>query len=422
MPAWAQQPSAVSPAGNLTIDLKSALEHARANSPQLQSAALAMDLAHEERYTAKTALYPTLNYMNQYIYTQGNGTPSGIFVSNDGVHVYNSQAVVHQDLYAPGRFSEYHRSLAAEALATARRDITVRGLVTTVHQDYYGIVIAQRHLANARKGAEEARRFVEITEKLEKGGEVAHADAIKAQLTLRQREREVQEAELAIEKAKILLAVLMFSDFRMDFTVVDDLTPVAALPQFEQVRADATASSPDLQAAQQTLRQEEYGVAIARSTFLPTFAFDYFFGINNNQFATKDAEGLNRLGSAAQATLNIPVFNWWSTRSKIRQADIKRQQAQLDLVLAERELNSGIRSSHLEAQTALDQLDSLKQSLDLSAESLRLTNLRYQAGEVTVLEVVDAQATLTQARNAYDDGLARYRLALANLQTLTGNF
>ena len=58
----------------------------------------------------------------------------------------------------------------------------------------------------------------------------------------------------------------------------------------------------------------------------------------------------------------------------------------------------------------------------LAEESLKLTLLRYQAGEVTVLEVVDAQTTLFTARNAYDDGLARYRVALAALQTLTGAF
>jgi outer membrane protein TolC len=51
-----------------------------------------------------------------------------------------------------------------------------------------------------------------------------------------------------------------------------------------------------------------------------------------------------------------------------------------------------------------------------------LNGLRYQAGEATILELVDAQTTLTLARNAYDDGLARYRLAVANLQTLTGAF
>ena len=55
-------------------------------------------------------------------------------------------------------------------------------------------------------------------------------------------------------------------------------------------------------------------------------------------------------------------------------------------------------------------------------ESLRLINLRYQAGESTALEVVDAQNTLTTARNAYSDSEVRYRVAIATLQTLTGNF
>ena len=67
-------------------------------------------------------------------------------------------------------------------------------------------------------------------------------------------------------------------------------------------------------------------------------------------------------------------------------------------------------------------MDALRASSGLAGESLRLTTLRYQAGEATVLEVVDAQNTLTQARNAYDDGMLRYQLALAELQTLTGSF
>ena len=52
----------------------------------------------------------------------------------------------------------------------------------------------------------------------------------------------------------------------------------------------------------------------------------------------------------------------------------------------------------------------------------QFTSLRYQAGEATALEVVDAQTTLAAARNALDDGLSRYRTAIASLQTLTGNF
>jgi outer membrane protein TolC len=48
--------------------------------------------------------------------------------------------------------------------------------------------------------------------------------------------------------------------------------------------------------------------------------------------------------------------------------------------------------------------------------------LRYTAGSATAFEVVDALNTSVTARNAYDDAQARYRAALANLQTLTGNF
>jgi outer membrane protein TolC len=408
--------------GALVIDFKNALERARNNSPQLQSAGLGIEMARQERYQAKTTLYPTLGYFNQYIYTQGNGTPSGIFVPSDGVHVYASYAAVHQELYAPSLLAEYRRSIAGEALAAAKRDVALRGIVAAVLQDYYGLVASQRHDANARQSLEEARRFVEITGKLESGGEAAHSDVVKAQLALEQRKRDVQEAMLAIEKSKVALAVLLFPDYGTDFTVVDDLASVTALPPFEQLQAQAGETSPDLRAARETLRQEEYGVSSARSAYLPSLSLDYFFGINANQFATRDAEGRNLLGSVAQATLNIPVFNWWATGSKVRHADLKRQQAQLDLTLTQRELHSNLRSFYLEAQSALAQLNSLKQSLDLSTESLRLTNLQYEAGEATVLEVVDAQSTLAQARNGYDDGLSRYRVALGNLQTLTGNY
>jgi outer membrane protein TolC len=51
-----------------------------------------------------------------------------------------------------------------------------------------------------------------------------------------------------------------------------------------------------------------------------------------------------------------------------------------------------------------------------------LTKLRYSSGEATVLEVVDAQNSLTLAENARTDGMIRYEVAIANLQTLTGAF
>jgi outer membrane protein TolC len=67
------------------------------------------------------------------------------------------------------------------------------------------------------------------------------------------------------------------------------------------------------------------------------------------------------------------------------------------------------------------QMTLLDQSIKTATESLRLTNLRYAAGEGTVLEVVDAQNSVVNAELSRADGAVRYYVALANLQTLTGN-
>src|SRR5690349_8830865 len=85
------------------ITLQQAMELARVNSPQLASANITALLAHEDRVQAKAALLPNANWFNQFIYTQPNGTPSGVFVANDGPHVYNNQAIVHGDIFAPGK-------------------------------------------------------------------------------------------------------------------------------------------------------------------------------------------------------------------------------------------------------------------------------------------------------------------------------
>ncbi len=120
------------------------------------------------------------------------------------------------------------------------------------------------------------------------------------------------------------------------------------------------------------------------------------------------------------ASVSVPLWNWGATQSRIATARLRRQQARVELSFAQRQLLADLHSFYDEAATARDALASLRQSVDLATDSLRLTTLRYEAGEATVLEVVDAQTTLIDARNAYDDGEARYHLALANLQTLTG--
>jgi outer membrane protein TolC len=411
---------AVGVAQDAPLTLKAALDLARLNSQQFRSAQLASDLASEEQKQARAALLPTVNGLGQVIATQANGTPSGVFVPNDGPRVYAMWLNVHGDVFSLSKWAEYRGAAAAAAVARAKGDVATRGLVATVVQDYYGLVAAQRKVESARQSLKEVQQFLDVTKRQEAGGEVAHSDVVKAQIQVSQRTRDTQDAELAELKSRLGLSVLIFPDFRDAFTVVDDLQTIVPLLPLNDLKASAATSSPDLRAAEASVQQETLGISVARGGLLPSVSFDYFYGINANDFATYDPEGHRLLGSSAQISLNVPLWTWGAAQSKVKAAQLRTLAAKSDLTLAQRQLQASVSAFHREAEVARDQVASLRESLDLSTESLRLTLLRYQAGEVSVLEVVDAQTTLIQARNAYDDGLVRYRVALAALQTLTG--
>jgi outer membrane protein TolC len=416
----------------LTITLQDALQRARQNNPQYRSAITDLGLAREDRVQARAGLLPNLNYNNSYIYTEGTGPlpascatstvgcPTSKFIANNGVHEYISQADVHEALSLTN-FADYRRSAAALAQARAKAEIATRGLVVTVTQSYYGFVVAQRKYATAQSAAAEAVRFLDVSQKLENGGEVAHADVIKARIQAQQRQRDLQETQLDMERSRLDLAVMLFPDFNQDFAVVDDLQTPEPLPSFAEVEAAGKKNNPDLRAALAALEVAEHEVAAAWGGLLPSLSIDYFYGIDSNQFAIR-SNGVRNLGYSTVASLQIPIFSWGADRSKLKQAELRRDQAHVELSFAQRELLSHLRQFYSEAETSRSEMESLASSAELAADSMRLITLRYQAGESTVLEVVDGQNTLTTARNAYDDGQARFRVAVANLQTLTGSF
>jgi outer membrane protein TolC len=420
-PATSPPPAGAS-AGSHNLTLEDAIARARTYTQQVYSAEIAAQIAHEDSLQAHAALLPTVNMVNQFIYTQANGKPSGVFVSNDGPHVYNNQAVVHGDIFAPSKRADYRRALATEAVARARTEIAARGLIAVVVQDYYAMVVAQRKVGNAEQSLREARQLLDVTQKLERGGEAARADVVKADIQVVQRERDLQDIQLAVEKSRLAFAVLLFPDYGQAFTVVDDLDKAPVLPPLNDVEGMAGKNSPDIRAAQAAVEAETHEVASTRYAMLPSLSADYFYGLNANQFAVHDPEHYLNLGSSAQVELTIPVWTWGAARSRVRQAQLRLQQARNDLSLTQRQLLANLNSFYLDADSAAMQMASLRHSMELSGESLKLTMLRYQAGEATVLEVADAQTTLAQARNAHDDGLTRYRVAVANLQTLTGAF
>jgi outer membrane protein TolC len=427
--AWGQtspQPLSAqieSPTAPLVLTFQDALSRASKNMPEFLSAKTDLGLAHQDKVQARAALLPSLTYNAQFLYTQPNGTPSGVFIANNAVHEYVSQGNAHEVInLAGGQVHDLRRAKATEAAARAKLEVASRGLAVTVAQTFYGLITAQHKYATAEIAFSEAEKFLKISRDLEHGGEVAHSDAIKAEIQFNDRQRGLQDARLAMENARLALAVIVFPNFEQNFTVVDDLNLAPQLPSFEEARGLAAKTNPELAAVSATLAAANAEVWAARSAHFPTLSFDYWYGIDSDHFATRNPDRTRNLGYAAAATLEVPIWSWGATQSKVKQAQLNRDRTKIEVSFTQRQLAANLQSFYHEAEISRAQLGLLEHSFELASEGLRLTTLRYQAGEATVLEVVDAQNTLRQAHDAYDDAQVRYRVSVAELQTLTGTF
>ena len=112
------------------------------------------------------------------------------------------------------------------------------------------------------------------------------------------------------------------------------------------------------------LEVANHEVTVARAGHLPTLVLDYFYGIDANHFAVS-TDSIRNLGYSATATLNIPVWHWGAIESKVKQAELQRHQAQVELSAAQRQAIADLQSFYAEAETGREQLDTLRNSAEL---------------------------------------------------------
>ena len=431
----AAQPAPVSasaPATGTPITLDEAIRRAQVSDVTYRTAAAAKSIAGQDKSIARSVLLPGVVYHNQYIYTKpgqlplsptaggtasSTGTP--IFIANNSIHEYISQAAVSETVSLAG-IANYKRLSAEAAASDARQEVARRGLVATVISNYFNVQAAERKLVVAQHAADEAQRFSQLTMKLEAGREVAHADVVKANLQLQQRQRDLADAGLAAERARLELAVLLFPNPLTPYTLTNDLDQLSVLPPKAEVQADGERNNPDLRAAFQAARAAKYELNAAKFAYLPDLSLQYFYGIDAPEFATKGKDGTNNLGYSTVVTIDVPVWDWFATHSRVKQSAARRDLANVELTSTQRQLIASIELLYNEAAVAVQQLASFDESVRTAADSLRLTNMRYSAGEATVLEVVDAQNSYTFAQAADVDAAVRYHVAFGQLQTLTG--
>ena len=305
-----------SQAGPTVITLDEAIRRAEANEPAYAAAVADSKVSALDRSIARGSLLPSVVYHNQALYTQANGLenqagqgassqPAPKFIANNAVREYASQASINETLGLAG-MAGVRRADAASAMAAAELEVSRRGLVAAVTGLFYGSLAADHKLAVAERAHQEAADFTKLTDEREQAREAAHADMVKAQLEEQQRQRDLEDAKVTAEKARLELGVLLFPDPRTPYTLqAPDAAP--PLPSREDVEQAAAKNNPELKSALAALGVSNADVLAARAAYLPDLGLNVTYGIDAPQVAVNGPDGVRNLGYSAAITLDIPV-------------------------------------------------------------------------------------------------------------------
>lgn len=408
--AAAQQPE---PA----LTLADCFKLAEAEFSLAERARLDEQAAGEQVRQARAGFLPQLAYLNAFTYnTPRLHDPTTLsFVALNGIREYFSQPTVSAELDFSGRLrATLQRGRAEVAIAQARSVMTRRDLRLAVREAYYGVLEARHNVETAERTVTEAETFHRRTRLMAEQGEAARADAIKAEVQLAAKRRELLAAQTEALNAGIRLKSFWTNDLAQPPRIEDSFLQVPTEQDYlgwDVAWISRRSEFSLLEAAERAARAE---ARLARSERRPTFAVEYGYGLDANQVRIADR------GQAVFAHLRIPLFDWGRSKSRERQANFARGQVEIDRQIARRTFTGVFYAERNNTELSVKQMAEGKREADLARESLRLARLRYEGGETTALEVVDAQNTLAAAEFAYNRAVFNYHMSRARLEAATG--
>jgi outer membrane protein TolC len=372
---------------------------------------------------ARAAFLPQAQLNNAFTYNSPRlDNPEEVsFVSMDGIRVYDSQLTVTQNLDISGRLrAELARARADRDAATAALKLNRRDLRRAVSAAYYRVLLARHLVQSAKDALSEARAFADRSQLLFEKGESARADVLKASSQVAFLEQSLRAIQLDAEIANHELASF-WTDSVEDELVLED--PLSRVPPLQESMPDTSGGSPQQRPYLQRpefdlLDAQQQGFLAdsrqARADLLPQANVVFQYGVDSLHPRIADR------GYAAFVTLDIPIFDWFKTRNQVRQSRLKAKQVQVNREIAARTYSKEYQDALSRLKSLIQQVSIADEQVKLSRENLRMSRIRYEGGEGTALEVVDAQNQLAQANTNYYTSLAGCWNAKTDLEVATG--
>jgi len=444
------------------LTLEEALQLAEFNSPKLKAAASQVDQAKSQLRAAIAAWYPTVNlsasglpeYFKSYSYRNPDFVPDRVVQKPTGQINPITGAEITRPVTRDGYNERYGREWRANVSLQVSWDLINPARVPEIAaaRDRFEQAGASYLIALRDLRLEAAKAYFELQE-ADEGVRIGQASVKASLVSLRDaRARfnagvntklEVLEAETQLARDRNILTTnlgrqdLQRRNLAALLDLPQDVTPTAATPA-----RPLGLWEPSLQesiVAAYNYREELdrliLGISINNSQANASLAaVQPVLSFVNSTTASR-TEGQNGQTSLSDIdmgdftygvtnstalTLNWRLFDGGRARAQYRSSKQAAEQGAFDFANTRDQMRFQVEQSFIGLRTAIQKIDTTASEVLSSKESLRLSQLRVQAGVSTQREVVNNQRDLTQAELKYAQAIREYNTSLAELQRRTG--
>jgi outer membrane protein len=381
------------------------------NDAQIRAARAIRDSALEARPQAQALLRPnvSLSANANLVHRDVKSSPSGSGSSNSNnrdLALSLSQPLYHRDYGIQVEQADLQAQKAEAEFKAAQQALLVR-----VSQAYFNVLSAQDSLVFAKaENAAIARQLDQAKQRFEVGL-IAITSVHEAQAAFDQSRADLIAAENALDNAKEALHEITKQTVGELSPVIDDLPLNSPVPQSQSEWADAAQQQNlSIESARLGAEIARKKIEVERSGNYPTLDLvgSHSFDRNSSSSAT-DADT-----TTVGLQLSVPLYTGGAVTSKTKQATLDFEAAKENLDGERRSVNRQVRDAFRGVNASISTVKALKASTVSAQSALEATEAGFEVGTRTMVDVLNAQRDLFQARSNYSR--VRYDYIMSGLE------
>ncbi len=295
---------------------------------------------------------------------------------------------------------------------------TIMMLLQTVMNDYYTYLYQKQLLVADEANVATAAMTLESAETGLVSGVRDVSDYLQAKTALLQNQTTwaAQQQNVEVAYATLLFDMGLPSNISIATQNFPTTLPENdLLPPVDTLIAVAMQNRPDLLAAEANLHEQEANLTVAKTQYLPKFNYD--FNIAKNYYS----QGLHdKYNFASTFSVSMPLFSGFYYRNAIKLAKAVKKEAQEQVKEAELNVIKQITTYHHGVKVAYETLKFGAAYLEAAQEEYTVSLSKYKQGTNTIVDVVNAQSSLADARARLISAFQQWYTSLANLAYSTG--